>query len=703
LIPKIFKHGNFLPTLKYVLEKEGASIIGTNMNSATPNELAREFSLAKRSNPEFKNACAHIILSIPNRSSEHANGEYHEHLNDLQYSTVGQRFLEDMEYLGEGLHKSQYVMGRHTDREHEHIHIIASRIKMDATVVPDSWDYRKAEVAARKLEEEFGLEPTPCSNEKVVQKLQEIGIIASVSPTLRKPQTIKQLKHTSGKPPIVELIADAVDEAAVDKPTFTQLVSRLKEKNIIVHPKLDNQDKILGIAYEMNDVKIAGYRIGKGYSFPGLQKYFGVVYGESGQQQATVGATNKRRRKRFTDAASIKRITASLEPIAAILNTVGGESSVGRESTSIDKIGDSQSITDDASVIESTIDSEAINNQPDRSDSEDRTATSNQQPNIGQPSNSVKPTKGNRKNQRSNSETREVVAEEVPVQADAVGADIHLQGASGAASNDGSNIRSNSLDADTFPAARGTQPHQQQGEQYRDSVTEDRGETSEVSTESIPNYSADWLTKLQQEPLFQQLVEHNGGFFLAFRKIQEILNSSSSTTPDTAVESEPTQNQKVEPTVPDKSTQSAKKLNIKQQSTTPQEEKLQQQYVETIAPIVRNFWHLQGRHKRYRSSRHELVLENDIFQLKRTSGEELALIPLDPSKPARAKNLTQDDVQIFLGYQEELNEIEKQKQVETSQKQQPRQQPSFQKPQQPKRDRTKHPPQRGNRVSGLDL
>ncbi|MBD2609387.1 relaxase/mobilization nuclease domain-containing protein, partial [Scytonema hofmannii FACHB-248] len=360
MIPKIFKHGNFLPTLKYVLGKEGASIIGTNMNSATPNELAREFSLAKRSNPEFKNACAHIILSIPHRSSEHANGEYHEHLDDLQYAYVGKRFLEEMEYLGEGLHRSQYVMGRHTDREHEHIHIIASRIKMDATVVTDSWDYSRAEVAARKLEKEFGLEQTPCSSEKVVQKLQEIGIIASVSPTIRKPQTIKQLKHTSGKPSVAQLIADAVDEACSDKPTFTQLVSRLKEKNIIVHPKLDNQDNILGIAYEMDGIKIAGYQIGKGYSFPGLQKYLGVVYGESGQQPIS---RNKRRRKRLTDAASIKRITASIEPIAAILNTVGRESSIGRESTSIDKVGDSQFITDDASVVESIIDSEPINNQ----------------------------------------------------------------------------------------------------------------------------------------------------------------------------------------------------------------------------------------------------------------------------------------------------------------------------------------------------
>ncbi|MBW4571217.1 MAG: relaxase/mobilization nuclease domain-containing protein [Tolypothrix carrinoi HA7290-LM1] len=702
MIPKIFKHGNFLPTLKYVLGKEGALIIGTNMNSATPNELAREFSLAKRSNPEFKNACAHIILSIPHRSSEHLKGEYHEHLDDLQYGTVGQRFLEEMEYLGEGLQKSQYVMGRHTDREHEHIHIIASRIKMDATVVSDSWDYSRAEVAARKLEKEFGLEATPCSSEKVVQKLQEIGIEASVTSTLRKPQTIKQLKHTSGKPPVVELIADAVDEACSDKPTFTQLVSRLKEKNIIVHPKLDNQDNILGIAYEINDVKIAGYKIGKGYSFPGLQKYFGVVYGESGQQQATVVATFKRRRKRLTDAASIKRITASIEPIAAILNTVGGESSVDRESTSIDKVGDSQAIGGDANLVESTIDSEPINNQPDRSDSEDRTTTENQQPNIGQPSNSVKPTKGNRKNQRSDSKTREVVAEEVPVQDNAVGADIQLQGASGAASNDGRNIRSNSLDTDTDSTTTNIEPDKQSSEQYRNSIAEDRGETSEVNANSSKTYNIHWLIKLRTEPLFQNLVKETGSEAKAIYIIGEIIKQQGAITPDTTIQPEPTL-QEVAPEKSNISARSAENPTLQQFSTQASDAAQQQQYANQVASVIRKYWELQGyKRKHYKSDRHELLLSNETYILKRTSGETIAIIPIDPNKPPQGKGLTNDEVKAFLDFEEKLKQLEMQQKTEKNQT--PilgRQQQTFQRKPQAAHEGASHSPNRSD--SGIDL
>ncbi len=472
------------------------------------------------------------------------------------------------------------------------------------------------------------------------------------------------MKHTSGKPPVVELIADAVDEACSDKPTFTQLVSRLKEKNIIVHPKLDNQNNILGIAYEMNDVKIAGYQIGKGYSFPGLQKYLGVVYGESGQQPIS---TNKRRRKRLTDAASIKRITASIEPIAAILNTVGGESSVGRESTSIDKIGDSQSVTDDASVVESIIDSEPINNQPDRSDSEDRTTTSNQQPNIGQPSNPVKPTKGNRKNQRSNSETREVVAEEVPIQDNAVGADIHLQGASEAVSNHGSNIRSNSLDTDTFSATKDTQPHQQQGKQSGDSIAKDRGQTEEISTESIPNYSNDWLTKLQQEPLFQNLVKETGSEAKAIYIIGEIIKQQGAITPDTTIQPEPTL--EVVPEKSNISTRSTEKSASQQFSIQASDAAQQQQYANQIASVIRKYWELQGnKRKHYKSDRHELLLSNETYILKRTSGETIAIIPLDPNKTPQGQGLTLDEVEAFLDfYSEKLKQLEMQQKTQKNQ------------------------------------
>ncbi|MEO0837973.1 MAG: relaxase/mobilization nuclease domain-containing protein [Cyanobacteria bacterium J06641_2] len=278
MIANQLKNRSFRSTLEYALEKEEAEIIDSNMGGYNPRQLAREFGAARRMRPNFQRACGHIILSLPHREASHPQGEYHEHLDDEKYALIARRWLKEMEFLGDGLHKSQYVIARHQDTKHEHIHIIASRIRMDGSVVPDSWDYRRSEVVVRQLEQEFGLEPTRCSNERVAQKVkQKHGIEITVGE--RSAQTKKQKHHFSGKPPVKQLLADAIDEATSDQPTFTELIARLQKQDINVHPSFSTQGKFKNaIAFSMNGVKMAGWKLGKAYSFPGLLQRKGVDY-----------------------------------------------------------------------------------------------------------------------------------------------------------------------------------------------------------------------------------------------------------------------------------------------------------------------------------------------------------------------------------------------------------------------------------------
>ena len=271
------KNASFRSTLEYVLGKEQAALIDTNMGGKTPRQLAAEFAAARRQRPNLKRACAHVVLSIPDRDAAHSLGSYHEHLDDEQYVEIAHRWLKHMEFRGEGLHDSQYLIARHLDTNHEHIHIIASRIRMDGSVVPDSWDYRRSEVVVRRLEQEFGLEATPCSNDLVASRVQEEGIEATVSS--RRAMTPKQKHHASGLPPVTKMLADAIDEAASDYPTVTELIGRLQQQGIIVHPQFSTKGLFKeAIAFEMNGVKVAGNKLGSAYSFPGLQKKRGVSY-----------------------------------------------------------------------------------------------------------------------------------------------------------------------------------------------------------------------------------------------------------------------------------------------------------------------------------------------------------------------------------------------------------------------------------------
>ncbi|MBW4676080.1 MAG: relaxase/mobilization nuclease domain-containing protein [Desmonostoc geniculatum HA4340-LM1] len=261
-----------------MLGKEKATIIYSNMGGTTPRQLAKEFGAARKMRPLLQRACAHVILSIPHRDASHEKGEYHEHLNDEQYAEVALRWLFEMKFLGEGLNQSQYVIARHHDTDHEHIHIIASRIRMDSSVVSDSWDYRRSEVIVRQLEKQFGLSAAPCSSERVATQVQqEYGIKATV--TDRRAQTQKQKHHTSSKPPVTQLLADIIDEATLDQPTVTELISRLQQHGVLVHPQFSSRGLFKeAIAFEMNGVKVAGNRLGSAYSFPGLQKKRGISY-----------------------------------------------------------------------------------------------------------------------------------------------------------------------------------------------------------------------------------------------------------------------------------------------------------------------------------------------------------------------------------------------------------------------------------------
>ncbi len=286
MIGKQFKNQSFRSTLEYVLGKEKATIIDSNMGGTTPRQLAKEFGAARRMRPNLQRACAHVILSIPHRDATHPNGEYHEHLEDERYAEIAQRWLKEMKFLREELHKSQYMIARHHDTDHEHIHIIASRIRMDGSVVSDSWDYRRSEVVVRQLEQEFGLEAAPCSSERVATRVKEqYGIETTVSD--RRAQTQKQKHHSSGKPPVTQLLADIIDEATQDKPTVTELIKRLQQQGVMIHPQFSTRGvfkeamgeaRPSGIAFEMNGVKVAGNKLGSAYSFPGLQKKRGVSY-----------------------------------------------------------------------------------------------------------------------------------------------------------------------------------------------------------------------------------------------------------------------------------------------------------------------------------------------------------------------------------------------------------------------------------------
>jgi Relaxase/Mobilisation nuclease domain len=288
LIPVIYKKPNFLNTLQYVLGKKDAAIVDTNMPGKTPEEFNQKFLYTKYNNKAVKLQCAHLILSIAHRP------DHHEHLSDSQCSYVAKEYLKDMGYLpsyNSPAKISQYVAVRHHDRDHEHLHIIASRIRLDGSRVNDSYDYFNSQVSTRRIAAELGLEVTPTTNEAVANRLnQEYGIITPTSPNRSKSIRAVNSKHKT--PTSKEIIRSAIGEVIKDSPTVSAFIRRLEENNIGILPKMQGSE-LLGFTYIHNNVKLAGYQVYKPYSWNKLQLEYGVSYNRDRDIQALQEAKSK--------------------------------------------------------------------------------------------------------------------------------------------------------------------------------------------------------------------------------------------------------------------------------------------------------------------------------------------------------------------------------------------------------------------------
>jgi hypothetical protein len=248
MIAKAIKGKGFRGALEYDLKKEQGRIIDTNMDGRGPRELAAEFGEIRKLRPNLGKAVLHVSLAA-------APGE---HLTDAQWVKIGQYYINGM-----GLNQNQYLMSRHTDTEHEHIHMVVNRIQFDGKVTSDSHDYRRQEYLMRALERDLGLRQIESS----AQAERRAATKGEIEEGLR-----------TGKPSTRQQLQQLCDAAATGCDTFTLYAERLAAAGVDLVPvtQLDGT-KMSGLSYCLDGVMMKGSDLGKRYSPAGLAKH-GVSY-----------------------------------------------------------------------------------------------------------------------------------------------------------------------------------------------------------------------------------------------------------------------------------------------------------------------------------------------------------------------------------------------------------------------------------------
>ena len=252
MIGNITKGNGFYGCVAYVLGKEDAQLINSNMASTTPTDLAWEFRRFAQLNQRVEKPVLHMSLSpAPDDRI----------LDEWELCMIAQDLLEGLE-----LSNNQFILVQHNDAEYDgeirpHVHLVINRVSHNGKCNDDYLDYYRTEKLLRQIEKNYDLIPQPSSWEVEKKKAYP-----------------KHFEKAAGELNIVERLQNAIEEAAVDKPEMPVFVARLFRDNIQVNCKFTRTGKLKGISYCIDGEAFKGGDLGKLYTHIGIRKHLEVGY-----------------------------------------------------------------------------------------------------------------------------------------------------------------------------------------------------------------------------------------------------------------------------------------------------------------------------------------------------------------------------------------------------------------------------------------
>lgn len=123
-------------------EKKQAQVICYNQCFGNKKELIQQFNEVRYLNPKLSKPVLHASLSFA----------HSDQLSNQDKIDIGKQMAKDF-----GFENNQYVVIEHSDRQHQHLHIVANRVGYDAKTVSDSNNYKRMANFCRTMERKHQL------------------------------------------------------------------------------------------------------------------------------------------------------------------------------------------------------------------------------------------------------------------------------------------------------------------------------------------------------------------------------------------------------------------------------------------------------------------------------------------------------------------------------------------------------------------
>lgn len=253
MIAKIVTGKSFGGAVRYLLEKSGHArmIDSDGVELSDIRSLIGSFNFQRKARPEKAEVVGHISLAFHKDDTPRLTDEF--------MAGLAREYIQRM-----GITNTQYIVVRHTDTEHPHLHILYNRVKYDTKLVRSHNERIRSVAVCKAMKQKYGL---TFSEGKENVKIER----------LHNPDKVKYR------------IYEAVKTALKGCTSFTELVEQLNREGVtatFIHRGGDPQKEVQGMTFTLQGQTLKASQVDRKFSYANLCKIIEANRAER-ERQAT--------------------------------------------------------------------------------------------------------------------------------------------------------------------------------------------------------------------------------------------------------------------------------------------------------------------------------------------------------------------------------------------------------------------------------
>ena len=255
MIAKIMKGSGFKGVINYILDpKKGTELIDcSGVRTDSISHIAQSFIDQTKLNPRVGQVVGHISLSFSVQDFSKLSNKF--------MAQTAREYMEKME-----IKDTQYIIGRHFDKEHPHVHIAFNRIDNNGKTISDCNDRFRSEKICKELTAKYGLYFAGGKEKVKEHRLKE--------PDKTKYEIYQALKAETAR-----------------CRNWKDLLIHLKKQDIDVRFKYKgNSQEVQGIIFEKNGYCFNGSKVDRNFSYSKID--FALQQNNREHEQQTQGMIN---------------------------------------------------------------------------------------------------------------------------------------------------------------------------------------------------------------------------------------------------------------------------------------------------------------------------------------------------------------------------------------------------------------------------